>query len=90
MEPLNPMLGIQEAVTRNDFSNQRVSVLEALCMYTFDAAYSSCEEKVKGSIEEGKLADLTVLSCDPLVAEPAKIKDIRVDMVVVNGRILKA
>jgi predicted amidohydrolase YtcJ len=88
MEPLNPMIGIQELATRD--SKQRISVLEALRMYTFDAAYCSCEEKVKGSIEEGKLADLTVLSSDPLAAKPEKIHGISVCMVVVNGKKLKS
>ena len=53
MEPLNPLLGIQEAVTRAAFPEQRVSVEEALRMYTVDAAYASFEENVKGSIEAG-------------------------------------
>lgn len=87
MEPLNPLLGMQEAVMRAEFSEQRISVEEALRMYTIDAAYSSGEEKIKGSIEEGKLADLTVLSCDPMVVQPNEIKDISVDLVIINGRI---
>ena len=48
MEPLNPFLGIQEAVLRETFPEQRLSVGEALRMYTFDAAYSFGEEEVKG------------------------------------------
>ena len=66
MEPLSPLLGMQEAVLRPNFPEQRLTVEEALRMYTVDAAYSSCEEKVKGSIEDGRLADLTILSHDPL------------------------
>jgi predicted amidohydrolase YtcJ len=88
MEPLSPLLDIQEVVVRESFPEQRLSVEEALRMYTLDAAYCSGEEKIKGSIEEGKLADLTVLSCDPLTVEPAKLKDIGVSMIVVNGKIL--
>jgi predicted amidohydrolase YtcJ len=89
MEPLSPLLGMQEVVMRESFPEQRLSAQEALCMYTVDAAYASGEEAVKGSIEEGKLADLTVLSSDPLATVPDKIKDIAVSMVVVNGKILK-
>jgi len=88
MEPLSPLLGIQEVVLRQSFPEQRLTVKEAMRMYTLDAAYSSGEEDVKGSIEEGKLADLTVLSADPLAVEPKKIKDINVDFVIVDGRIL--
>ena len=65
MEPLNPMLGIQEAVTREPFPEEQVSVMNALRLYTVNAAYASFEEGVKGSIEVGKLADFAVLSDDP-------------------------
>jgi predicted amidohydrolase YtcJ len=53
-----------------------------------DAAYSSSEENVKGSIEEGKLADLTVLSNDPVAVEPEKIKDIKIEFTIIDGKIL--
>ncbi len=66
MEPLSALLGIQEAVLRQVFPEQRLSVEEALQIYTINAAYSCGEEEIKGSIEVGKLADLTVLSKDPL------------------------
>ena len=88
MEPLSPFLGVQEAVVREAFPEQRLSAMEALCMYTLDAAYSSGEENVKGSIEEGKIADLTVLNADPVSVEPGKIKDIKVELVIINGKIL--
>lgn len=85
MEPLNPLLGMQEVMLRAEFPEQRLTFDEALIMYTLDAAYSSGEEGVKGSIEEGKLADLTVLSADPMAVEPKKIKDINVKMAIING-----
>ena len=88
MEPLNPLLGIQEAVTREPFAEQRLSVEEALRMYTVNAAYISCEEDVKGSIEVGKLADFTVLSEDPLTAEPNKIACITVEMSIIGGQVI--
>ncbi len=87
MEPLNPLLGIQEAVMRESYSEQRLSVEEALRMYTLDAAYSSGEENIKGSIEEGKLADLTILSADPSKVAPEKIKDIKVERIFVDGKL---
>jgi predicted amidohydrolase YtcJ len=88
MEPLNPLLGIQEVVLRQVFPEQRLSVEEALKMYTLYAAFSSSEEAIKGSIEEGKLADLTVLSNDITEVAMDKIKDIKVEHVVVNGVLL--
>jgi len=87
MEPLTPLQGIQALVTRKPFPEQRVSVEEALRMYTIDAAYSSSEENIKGSIEEGKLADLVVLSRNPAMVPPDEIKEIDLELTVVRGRI---
>jgi predicted amidohydrolase YtcJ len=88
MEPLSPMLGMQEAVSRASFPEQRLTIEEAVRMYTVDAAYCSGEEKVKGSIEEGKLADLTVLSQDPFTYAAEKIKVISVEITIINGKIV--
>jgi len=87
VEPLNPLLGIWAAVTNRSSPQERLSVMEALRVYTLGAAYFSFEEDVKGSIEVGKYADLTVLSHDPLKVKPEKIKDIKVEMTIVGGRI---
>jgi len=88
MEPLSPLLGIQEAVLRQVFPEQQLTVEEALRMYTTDAAYSSSEEKIKGSIEVGKLADLTVLLNDPLTVQNDKIKEIPIEMTIINGKVV--
>jgi predicted amidohydrolase YtcJ len=88
MEPLSPLLGIQAAVTREFFAEERITVDEALRLYTVDAAYASFEESIKGSIEEGKLADLTVISRDPHAVPPSKIGDIKVEMTVVGGKVV--
>ena len=87
MEPLSPLLGIQEAVSRTRFREQRLTFEEALQMYTTNAAYCSGEENAKGSIEEGKLADLTVLSHDPFISASEKISSIGIEMTIVNGKI---
>jgi len=88
MEPLNPLLGIKAAVTREFSPDERVTVAEALRLYTIDAAYALFEEKIKGSIEKGKLADLTILSRDPWMVEPKEIGDIKVEMTIVGGRVV--
>jgi predicted amidohydrolase YtcJ len=88
MEPLSPLQGIQAAVTREFFPEERITVDEALRIYTVNAAYASFEETVKGSIEEGKLADLTVLSGDPTAVPPSKIGDIKVKMTIVGGKVV--
>jgi len=88
MEPLSPLQGIQAAVERQFFPEERITVDEALRMYTVNAAYASFEENIKGSIEEGKLADVTVLSGDPRKTPPNKIGDIKVRMTIVDGKVV--
>ena len=90
--PFEPLLGIQSCVTRIDSTgkiwgaNQRVTVEEALKIYTINGAYASFEENTKGSIEPGKLADLVVLGADPTQIDPETIKDIPVEMTIVGGK----
>jgi hypothetical protein len=95
--PLNPLYGIYAAVTRQtvDGKNpngwipeEKISVEDAIKCYTLNAAYASYEEKIKGSIEVGKLADLVLLSDDILNINPVSIKDIVVEMTVFNGEIV--
>ena len=91
--PNNPLVGIYAAVTRKAESGdelaikEQVSPLEALKMYTQAAAYACFEEEVKGSITVGKLADLALLSADPTAVPPEEIKDINVEMTLIDGRI---
>ena len=88
MEQISPFAGIQAAVTRQFFPKEQITVDEALRMYTVNAAYASFEESVKGSIEESKLADLTVISCDPRTTLPDHIESIKVKMTIVGGKIV--
>ncbi|MGH9337156.1 MAG: amidohydrolase family protein, partial [Vicinamibacteria bacterium] len=66
---------------------EAISVMDAIRMFTIWAAESGFEEKVKGSIEAGKLADLVVLSSDPLTAAPEKLAEIAADVVVLDGNV---
>jgi hypothetical protein len=88
VELINPLLGVWAAVAREDNVNESLSVEEALKTYTSNAAYASFDEDKKGTIQNGKLADLTVLSDDPTKISPEKIRDISVEMVIVNGKIV--
>jgi predicted amidohydrolase YtcJ len=88
MESLSPLSGIQAAVTRQFFPEEQITVDEALRMYTVNAAYESSEENLKGSIEEGKLADLTILSDNPYTVPSSKIGDIKVGMTIVSGKVV--
>lgn len=89
--PCEPLLGIQTCVTRTDATGkiwggtQRVTVEEALRLYTHNGAYASFEERIKGTLAPGKLADFVVLGADPLQTDPLAIKDIPVEMTVVGG-----
>ena len=91
-----PMLALYYAVTRksNDGrhgplnASERFTPREALYCYTTGSAYAEFMEKEKGSITEGKLADMTVLSADPTAVPPEAIKDIRVLMTITGGKIV--
>jgi len=65
---------------------QRITVDEALRVNTINGAYNSREEKIKGSITAGKLADFVVLADDPHTVSPEKIKDIQIVRTVMGGR----
>jgi len=90
IEPIDPLLGIWAAVARKNFPQEKLTIDEAIRMYTKNAAFASREETVKGVIERGKLADLTVLAQDPYKIKANNIRDIKVDMTIVDGKILYA
>jgi len=87
----DPLLRIQDMVTRKGENgigygiNQRVSVEETIKVWTLDGAYATFEEKTKGSITPGKLADFVVLRKDPRKVAPDTIKDIVVDATYIGG-----
>ena len=81
-----PLRAIHNAVNRE--SSQRITITEALRCYTLGSAYAQFKEREKGSLVPGKLADLAILSANPLVHPADSIKEIRVDMTIVGGRIV--
>ncbi|MCM3568612.1 amidohydrolase [Neobacillus mesonae] len=90
----HPLLGIHVAVNRKSQSgkevgiNQSISLMEAIRLYTWNGAYASFDEKIKGSIEVGKLADLIVLSESILKCKPDGIRDIKVEATMIDGELL--
>jgi len=91
--PPDPWVGIQAAVLRRTRTGQpfgteqRVSVLEALRLYTVGSAYAHFEEDRKGRIAPGYLADLVVVDRDPLATPPEELPTIRTLLTVVDGRV---
>jgi len=88
VEPLNPILGIWAAVARKSFAEESLSIEEAFKTYTLNAAYASFDENRKGTIEPGKFADITVLSDNPYGVQPDNIKNIKVEMTIVDGKVV--
>jgi predicted amidohydrolase YtcJ len=86
------MMALQSQVTRTDMKgtvwggSQRVSVEEAIRVGTLHGAYASFEERLKGSIEAGKLADLVVLGRDPFVEPPSSLVSLPVERTMAGGR----
>ena len=92
--PLDALRDLGTAVSRHTWTgtvvgpDQAIPLNQAIRMFTINAAYNAFEERVKGSIEAGKLADLCVLGGDIQQTPPEKIKDIPVDMTVLDGNIV--
>jgi len=95
--PLDPLLGVYAAVTRRttDGANpdgwvpsEKISVEEALRAYTSGAARSAFREDDLGTLEEGKLADLVVLSGNPLEVDPTTIPELDVELTMVDGDVV--
>lgn len=95
--PLNPLLTVYGAVTRATldgknpqgwFPEQKLTVEESVYAYTMGSAYAQFQEKEKGSITPGKLADMVLLSDDIFSIDPAKIREVRVLKTIVGGKVI--
>lgn len=85
--PIDPMLGVHAAVNHPN-SKSRVTVYEALKMYTHDGAYAIFQEKSKGSLKVGKKADFVILGKNPLETNHSELKDIIIHSTYKNGQCL--
>ncbi len=95
--PLNPLYGVYAAVTRRTLDDknpngwipeQKISVDETVRAFTYGSAYGEFQENVKGTLEAGKLADMVVLSDDIFAIDPTKIRDAKVLMTIVGGKVV--
>lgn len=85
--PIRPLWGIHAAV--NHFNPaQRLTVTEAVRMFTRDSAFIGFEEDAAGSLQPGKRGDVVVLSDDPFAIEPGRIRELTVEMTISRGRVV--
>jgi predicted amidohydrolase YtcJ len=97
VEPLDPRLGLYAAVTRELpgggpaggwFPEEKLTLEEAIDLYTRGSAYAEFAETQKGTLEPGKLADLVVFAADLFKVPPREILTTPVDLTVVGGRVV--
>jgi predicted amidohydrolase YtcJ len=95
--PLDPMLGIAAAVTRQTLDGknpggwhqeEKITLEQALSAYTAGSAYAEFAEKDKGTLTPGKLADFVILSDDPYTVPPQRLHELHADLTVVGGRVV--
>jgi predicted amidohydrolase YtcJ len=95
--PLDPILTVYAAVTRATldgkhpdgwFPEQKLTVAEAVDAYTMGSAYAEFQEKEKGSITPGKLADMVILSDDIFKIRPELIRNVKVETTIVGGKVI--
>ena len=90
--PFGPLAGMHAAVTRRGWdervhgADEAVTIVEALRLHTLESAWFTFDETTRGTLEVGKVADMTVLSEDILRTDPSRIRDIRVERTIVGGR----
>jgi len=98
VEPLDPMRGLYSAVTRKNiegdfpeggwFPEQRLTMEEAIKLFTSGSSYASFEENIKGTLEPGKLADMVVLTKDIFTIPPREILATEAAYTILGGRIV--
>jgi len=82
----DPIEGIYGACNHPFDPNQSVSIIEALKMYTYEVAWTSFDEKERGSLEKGKIADMVILNKDPLKLEPKDLRTLKVEKLFLSGK----
>jgi predicted amidohydrolase YtcJ len=97
VEPINPIASFFASVTRQTLKGEpaggyepaeKMTREQALRSYTLDAAYGAFEEKIKGSIEVGKLADFTVFSQDLMMVPDNRLLSTQVEMTILGGKVM--
>jgi len=98
VEPLDPRRGLYSAITRKNiefdypeggwFPEQKLTLAEAIKYFTWGSAYASFEENLKGTLEPGKLADITIFGRDIFNVEPREILSAPIAYTIVGGKVV--
>ena len=80
----DPIQWIHRAVNHSN-PDERITVQQALRMATYNGAYATFDEKERGSLEAGKISDMVILSDNPYIVDPANLKDIKVEELILSG-----
>jgi predicted amidohydrolase YtcJ len=86
----DPIEGIYGACNHPYDPDQSISITDALKMYTYEVAWASFDEKERGSLEKGKIADMVILNQNPLELEPEELRSLKVENLFLNGKEYKA
>ncbi|MET3292382.1 UNVERIFIED_CONTAM: putative amidohydrolase YtcJ [Brevibacillus sp. OAP136] len=98
VEPLDPLLGLHAAVTRKApgethggyYPEQKLTMQEAIHLFTVGGAMATNEEQHKGTLSRGKLADMTVYSQDLFTVEPDALLSTDISMTIIGGKVCYA
>ncbi len=82
----NPIEGIYGACNHPYDPDQSVSIIDALKMYTYEVAWTTFDEKERGSLEKGKIADMVILNQDPLKLDPKDLRSLKVEKLFLHGK----
>ena len=86
----DPIEGIYSACNHPYDPDQSVSIIDALKMYTYEVAWTTFDEKERGSLEKGKIADMVILNQDPLKLEPKDLRSLKVEKLFLHGKEYKS
>jgi len=82
----DPIEGIYGACNHPYDPDQSVSIIDALKMYTYEVAWTTFDEKERGSLEKGKIADMVIMNQDPLKLDPKDLRSLKVEKLFLHGK----
>ncbi|MFQ5486738.1 MAG: amidohydrolase family protein, partial [Desulfobacterales bacterium] len=86
----DPIEGIYGACNHPYDPDQSVSIIDALKMFTYNVAWTTFDEKERGSLEKGKIADMVILNQDPLTLDPVDLRSLKVEKLFLAGKEYKS